>query len=63
MNNINTVIFDMDGVIVDGMPYHIKSLKEALLTINMSVSDLDIYLISFSLLYPIYEKYVSINYK
>ena len=44
MQNINTVIFDMDGVIVDGMPYHIKSWKEALSTIDMSVSDLDIYL-------------------
>ena len=44
MKNINTVIFDMDGVIVDGMPYHIKSWKEALSTIDMSASDLDIYL-------------------
>ena len=44
MRNINTVIFDMDGVIVDGMPYHIKSWKEALSTIDMSASDLDIYL-------------------
>jgi HAD superfamily hydrolase (TIGR01509 family) len=44
MENINTVIFDMDGVIVDGMPYHIKSWKEALSTIDMSVSDLEIYL-------------------
>lgn len=44
MENINTVIFDMDGVIVDGMPYHIKSWKEALQTIDMPVSDLDIYL-------------------
>ena len=44
MEKINTVIFDMDGVIVDGMPYHIKSWKEALSTIDMSVSDLDIYL-------------------
>ena len=44
MKNINTVIFDMDGVIVDGMPYHIKSWKEALSTIDMPVSDLDIYL-------------------
>ncbi len=44
MKNINTVIFDMDGVIVDGMPYHIKSWKEALATIDMTVSDLDIYL-------------------
>ncbi len=44
MKNINTVIFDMDGVIVDGMPYHIKSWKEALSTIDLSASDLDIYL-------------------
>ncbi len=44
MNNINTVIFDMDGVVVDGMPYHIKSWKEALSTIDMAVSDLEIYL-------------------
>ncbi len=44
MKNINTVIFDMDGVVVDGMPYHIKSWREALSTIEMSVSDLEIYL-------------------
>ena len=44
MKNYNTVLFDMDGVIVDGMPYHIKSWKDALSTIDMSVSDLDIYL-------------------
>ena len=42
MKNINTVIFDMDGVVVDGMPYHIKSWKEALATIDMAVSDLEI---------------------
>ncbi len=34
----------MDGVIVDGMPYHIKSWKDALSTVGMSASDLDIYL-------------------
>ncbi len=44
MKNINTVIFDMDGVVVDGMPYHIKSWKEALSAIDMPVSDLEIYL-------------------
>ena len=44
MKNVNTVIFDMDGVIVEGMPYHVKSWKEALSTIGMSASDLDIYL-------------------
>src|SRR3989338_1962653 len=45
MKNINTVIFDMDGVIVDGMPYHIQSWKEALSTIDMPVSDMEIYLL------------------
>jgi len=45
MKNINTVIFDMDGVVVDGMPYHIQSWKEALSTIDMSVSDMEIYLL------------------
>ncbi len=44
MKNIDTIIFDMDGVVVDGMPYHIQSWKEALSTIDMSVSDLEIYL-------------------
>jgi beta-phosphoglucomutase len=44
MKNVNTIIFDMDGVIVDGMPYHIQSWKKALSTIDMSVSDLEIYL-------------------
>jgi len=44
MKNINTVIFDMDGVVVDGMPYHLQSWKKALSTIDMSVSDLEVYL-------------------
>jgi len=35
----------MDGVVVDGMPYHIQSWKEALSTIDMSVSDMEIYLL------------------
>ncbi|GAX60827.1 haloacid dehalogenase superfamily, subfamily IA [Candidatus Scalindua japonica] len=44
MKNINTLIFDMDGVVVYGMQYHIKSWQEALSTIDISASDLDIYL-------------------
>lgn len=44
MKTTNTVIFDMDGVVVDSMPYHINSWKEALSTIDMVVSDLEIYL-------------------
>ena len=35
----------MDGVVVDSMPYHIQSWKEALSTINLPVSDMDIYLL------------------
>ena len=35
----------MDGVVVDSMPYHIQSWKEALSTIDMPVSDLEIYLL------------------
>jgi beta-phosphoglucomutase len=41
---LNSVIFDMDGVVVDGMPYHIESWKKALSTVGISVTDLEIYL-------------------
>ncbi len=34
----------MDGVVVDGMPYHIRAWREALLTVDMQVTDLEIYL-------------------
>ena len=34
----------MDGVVADGMPYHIRSWREALSTIDISVTDLEIYL-------------------
>lgn len=42
--SLNSVIFDMDGVVVDGMPYHIESWKKALPTVGISVTDLEIYL-------------------
>ncbi len=42
--SLNSVIFDMDGVVVDGMPYHIESWKKALSTVGISVTDLEIYL-------------------
>lgn len=45
MKKINTIIFDMDGVVADGMPYHIRSWREALATVDISVTDLEIYLI------------------
>jgi len=41
---LNSVIFDMDGVVVDGMPYHIESWQKALSTVGISVTDLEIYL-------------------
>ena len=41
---LNSVIFDMDGVIVDGMPYHIESWKKALSTVGITVTDMEIYL-------------------
>ncbi|MEE9259511.1 MAG: HAD family phosphatase [Candidatus Scalindua sediminis] len=41
---LKSVIFDMDGVIVDGMPYHIESWKKALSTVGITVTDLEIYL-------------------
>ena len=44
MKNINTVIFDMDGVVVDGMPYHVKSWQEAFSAVGMKITELDIYL-------------------
>ncbi len=44
MRNINTIIFDMDGVVVDGMPYHIRAWREALSTVGMQITDLEIYL-------------------
>jgi HAD superfamily hydrolase (TIGR01509 family) len=34
----------MDGVIVDGMPYHIESWKKALSTVGITVTDMEIYL-------------------
>lgn len=44
MKNINSVIFDMDGVIIDSMPYHVESWKRALSTVGISITDLEIYL-------------------
>ncbi len=41
---LNSVIFDMDGVVVDSMPDHIESWKKALSTVGITVTDLEIYL-------------------
>ncbi|MFQ5862846.1 MAG: HAD family hydrolase [Candidatus Brocadiales bacterium] len=42
--NLSTVILDMDGVVVDGMPYHLRAWREALATVGIEVTDIDIYL-------------------
>lgn len=42
-SNIRAVIFDMDGVIVDSMPYHFLSWYEALKPYGIRVSCFDVY--------------------
>ena len=37
--NIKAILFDMDGVLVDSMNYHLKSWKELLGSLNVNVSD------------------------
>jgi beta-phosphoglucomutase len=37
--NIKAILFDMDGVLVDSMNYHLKSWKELLGSFNVNVSD------------------------
>ncbi len=38
------VVFDLDGVVVDSMPFHVESWKRAFAGMGVSVEDLDIYL-------------------
>jgi beta-phosphoglucomutase len=42
-NNIKAVIFDMDGVIVDSMPFHFLAWYEALRPYGIRVSCFDVY--------------------
>ncbi len=42
--NLNAVILDMDGVVVDGMPYHLKAWRDAFASKGIKVTDTDIYL-------------------
>ena len=37
--NLKAILFDMDGVLVDSMNYHLKSWKELLGSFNVNVSD------------------------
>ena len=43
MKNIRAVIFDMDGVIIDSMPYHFLAWYEALRPYGVRVSCFDVY--------------------
>jgi beta-phosphoglucomutase len=38
-NGLKAILFDMDGVLVDSMNYHLKSWKDLLETFNIKVSD------------------------
>src|SRR5208283_4384437 len=40
---VSTLIFDMDGVITDTMPYHFRAWKSVLASEGISVSHTDIY--------------------
>jgi len=42
--DLRAVILDMDGVVIDGMPYHQRAWKEAFATAGIEVTDTDIYL-------------------
>ncbi|HHT9125635.1 MAG TPA: HAD family hydrolase [Candidatus Brocadiia bacterium] len=44
MKNKKTIIFDMDGVISDSMPFHAKAWKEAFAPIGINVEDIEIYI-------------------
>ena len=43
LKNISTLIFDMDGVITDTMPYHYRAWKEIFSQNGISVSRLQVY--------------------
>ncbi|MDI6761010.1 MAG: HAD family phosphatase [Candidatus Brocadiaceae bacterium] len=41
--NPKAVLLDMDGVVVDGMPFHLRAWKEAFSAVGIEVSDIDVY--------------------
>lgn len=45
---LKALIFDMDGVLVDSMPFHAAAWKKAFLDIGMEIQDQDIYAIEGS---------------
>ena len=45
---LKALIFDMDGVLVDSMPFHAAAWKKAFLDMGMEIKDEDIYAIEGS---------------
>lgn len=45
---LKALIFDMDGVLVDSMPFHAAAWKKAFLDMGMEIQDRDIYAIEGS---------------
>lgn len=43
LNNLKAVLLDMDGVVVDGMPFHLRAWKKAFSAVGVEVTDIDIY--------------------
>ncbi|HHT9153704.1 MAG TPA: HAD family hydrolase [Candidatus Hypogeohydataceae bacterium YC40] len=43
INNLKAVLLDMDGVVVDGMPFHLRAWKEAFSAVGIEVNDIDVY--------------------
>lgn len=43
LNNLKAVLLDMDGVVVDGVPFHLRAWKEAFSAVGIEVTDVDIY--------------------
>ncbi len=44
LKDLKAVLLDMDGVIVDGMPFHMRAWKEAFSAVGIEVTDVDIYI-------------------
>ncbi len=42
--DLKAVMLDMDGVVIDGMPFHQRAWKEAFAAVGIEVTDTDIYL-------------------
>jgi len=40
----DAIVFDMDGVILDSMPFHLEAWRRALRDVGIEVSELDVYL-------------------